>query len=107
MSGILKKSYGALLLFLFLFPQIQKGLHDFEHRHDSHCDATTEQHLHQLEHLCQLCDFSLVVSTENSFVSDDIILSSTLFQFSDECDKSIPVNFWQPLPPRAPPVFVG
>ena len=101
MSRVLKMSGGALLLLLFLFPQVQKGWHDFEHRHDSHCDATAEVHLHQLEHVCSMCDFSIAVGIENSITNYEIFLSALRFSFSNSFTKSIPLAFWHyPIEPR-------
>jgi hypothetical protein len=107
MSRILKMSGGALLLLLFLFPQAQKGWHDFEHRHDTHCYATAEIHLHQLEHVCEICDISIAVGIKSSFIIYDIVLNSIQLSFSDGLVKTYPANFWRLLPPRAPPVFVS
>ena len=107
MSRFYKISGGVFLLLLFLFPQAQKGWHDFEHRHDTHCYATAEIHLHQLEHVCEICDISIAVGIKSSFVNYDIVLNSIQFSFSDGVVKSFPASFWQSLPPRAPPVFVS
>ena len=107
MSRVLKMSGGALLLLLFLFPQAQKGWHDFEHRHDTHCDATAEVHLHQLEHVCNFCDISIAVGIKSSFINFTIVLDSIQFSFSDGVVKTFPSSFWQSLPPRAPPAFVA
>lgn len=105
MNQIVKTSFAWLLLALFMFPQVQKGMHDFEHRHDTHCDAKAEQHLHPLEHVCSICDFSVPVSTEflTFYFSKLITVCEVIHQIPvDDCIVS---DFKYQLPPRAPPVF--
>jgi hypothetical protein len=46
-----------VLLMLFGFPYIQKGIHDFEHQGDFHCYVLGEKHLHKMTHFCFICDF--------------------------------------------------
>jgi hypothetical protein len=46
-----------VLLVLFGFPYVQKGIHDFEHQGDSHCYVVGEKHFHKMMHLCFICDF--------------------------------------------------
>jgi len=106
MSGILKFSGGIALLLLFLFPQAQKGWHDFEHRHDFHCESS-DVHLHQLEHVCEVCDITVVVGLENKFINYDIFLNAIRIAFSNGNAITFPVCFWQSLPSRAPPVFLS
>ncbi len=100
------KVHGSFLfLFLFLAPQVQKGLHDFEHRNDTHCDATSEIHLHQLEHVCDFCDFSLAIGSDDTFfVADNyqavlaLVHNSTYLHFFTN-------TLWSAIPSRGPPVF--
>jgi len=104
MSRMFKMYSGVLFLLLFLFPQVQKGLHDFEHRHDVHCDATSELHLHQLEHVCKLCDFSISVGVENAIINYDLFLNEVSFLFSQGNSQLTFIASWKQLPARAPPV---
>ena len=104
---MLKTFTGFLFLFLFLFPQVQKGLHDYEHRFDQHCNATAEVHLHSLEHVCDFCDFTISIGFQNDFSFNTEVIqtvSDYYFQF--------PVNFHSCstvslIPARAPPVLVA
>lgn len=45
-----------LLLVLFLFPPVEKEIHDWQHANDFHCDADVA-HLHPFEHTCSICDY--------------------------------------------------
>jgi len=56
MEKLIRRLLAFFLLILFLFPQIEKGFHDFQHRNDFHCKAY-EHHLHQQSHTCSLCSF--------------------------------------------------
>ncbi|MDQ3051362.1 MAG: hypothetical protein M3Q95_10795 [Bacteroidota bacterium] len=100
----LKFPAGIFLILLFLFPQVQKGWHDFEHRHDTHCDATAEVHFHELHHVCDLCDISVGVGFESAFGNPDIFLNTISFSFSEGAAIIAPDCYWKSLPPRAPPV---
>ncbi len=106
MNQIVKTSFAWLLLALFLFPQVQKGMHDFEHRHDTHCDAKAEQHLHPLEHVCSICDFSVPVSTEFTYFQIRDFTFFTTVSYFEPQNSVVPSNSWQQIPPRAPPVLV-
>lgn len=107
MTKIVKNYFVGILLLLFLFPQVQKGVHDFSHRHDTHCDAKAEKHFHTFEHVCSLCDFSVPVSTEFQ------TFHFSLFEKISENHYRIPhveliiSDCFLQLPPRAPPVFVS
>ena len=105
MSHFIRKYCSYLFLFLFLFPQVQKGVHDFEHRHDSHCDAKAEQHLHPLEHVCSLCDFSVPISVALTNTHFDFFIEVYLVPFVIQPFKLASASFWPQLPPRAPPVL--
>jgi hypothetical protein len=78
----LRKYFSLFLLTLFLFPQIEKNVHDLKHTTDFHCKATDE-HFHQAQHTCPICEFTVPAitvpaeqNTEFSFVtSSDFVLS--------------------------------
>src|SRR5262245_52939850 len=83
MRGLLRKCSALFLLSLFLFPQVEKGVHDSVYPEKLNCNAT-EKHLHEQSHSCSLCDFaplSTTVPLEHSF---DFALTLFLtFEFSD------------------------
>ena len=93
------------ILFLFLFPQVHKSVHDFEHRKDFHCDAKAEKHFHTFEHVCKLCDFSLSGGDETKLCKYDLVPVVFEFDFTIPAIEVFQSNFWQSLPSRAPPVF--
>jgi hypothetical protein len=98
------KAYISLfLLFLFLFPQLEKGIHDWHHGNDNHCKTKQEYHFHEEEHSCSLCDYSI-----------PLIKNSIIEQFNIITRVYTPYNFTYTehftfsdtgtlLPPRAPP----
>ena len=104
MLSQLKNFTGIFFLVLFLYPQVQKGFHDFEHRNDSHCNAITETHLHQQEHVCSLCDFSIAVNIPGFDNDPYVFLNIISFQFGEALFPHTFSIFWKSLPPRAPPV---
>lgn len=54
----LRKYTSILFLFLFVFPFVQKGLHDMEHADEIHCGDRSSAHFHELSHTCNLCDYT-------------------------------------------------
>lgn len=99
-----KKYVGVFLFFLFVFPSIQQGIHGFEHRHDFHCDAKTEKHLHEQEHHCDVCDYSIPVSNCASFGNITFVLSYTPNYYKDFRSTPIFFNGDFRVPARAPPL---
>jgi hypothetical protein len=94
---------GWIFLLLFTFPQAQKSVHDFHHRHDAICDAKTEQHFHTLEHVCDFCDYKSSVGKPAELQPG--ILSSFSFYFEIVFlyrDDSYPESD-SSKPPRGPP----
>ena len=75
MKKHIHKYLSVLVLLGFLFPMVQKGLHDLEHAGDVHCAVGGEKHFHAQEHVCYLCDHTVPVS-------------SALVQYNIECDFS-------------------
>ena len=105
MSKIIKNFLAPFLLVLFLFPQIQKGIHDFEHRHDTHCDAKAEKHFHTLEHVCSICNFSIPVSIEFLTFYFNKLITFNEIVFQIPVGNNIIADCFYKIPPRAPPVF--
>lgn len=100
----IKKYLSIFLLLVFVYPFLEKGIHDFEHLNDFHCSAQSEKHLHEQEHNCAICDFNVPVSNKLSESNFDLVLSETSAFYSDYCTNvAIPVADYQ-LPSRAPPV---
>jgi hypothetical protein len=98
------KKYGSLfLLLLFLFPLVEKEIHNYEHTTDEHC-LSTDAHFHTERHNCSICDYTL---SNPHFITDaDVVIICTSHHFSfHPFTESIhsPAAF-QDLPSRAPPV---
>jgi hypothetical protein len=93
-----------LFLSLFLYPQVQKNLHDFEHRYDLHCDSESQKHIHTLEHTCTVCDFTLPFVTHSitgTLTFSRLIQPQVYFSRVAVQDIFFSGNN---IPPRAPPV---
>lgn len=64
MNKTIKKYTALFLLALFVFPYIQKGIHDLHHAADFHCQEKSIVHFHETEHHCNLCD-EVITKAEN------------------------------------------
>ena len=100
------KSILALFaLLVFLFPQVEKEIHNFEHQAQVHCTDHNYVHYHNVEHHCKLCDYTHVVISSPAAIlwsiADPPIITN-IFLKSEEFVKDRSVNF-QSL--RAPPAF--
>jgi hypothetical protein len=100
-----KKYLVAFLLFLLIFPQIEKGIHALRHMHDDHCRVVGEFHFHEKEHSCSLCDYSNTISnspellnytafltahsTSYQLYSNQVILTLPEYQFSLKAPPAI------------------
>lgn len=104
MKQFIKNSFTLLLLCLFIAPQVNKGLHDFEHRNDFHCDAKGEKHLHQLEHSCTLCDYVFASADQLPSKPDSVVLVQGNFSFTAFLPTKVSTLNTAYLPSRAPPV---
>ncbi|MES2284239.1 MAG: hypothetical protein V4547_01040 [Bacteroidota bacterium] len=99
----IKKYLSFVLLFLFLFPMVEKEIHAFEHSMDEHC-ASSDFHFHDQEHDCAICDFTILDSNAKSTIDYQLITSVYPLLFQN-CTESIYSNtLFQHLPSRAPPL---
>jgi hypothetical protein len=75
------RKYAALfLLVLFVFPFVEKGIHDFEHAKDIHCFIKNSTHFHTHEHHCEICDFTVSITSDHEYPNYELthIQSETL-----------------------------
>ncbi|MDQ3047639.1 MAG: hypothetical protein M3R27_08840 [Bacteroidota bacterium] len=98
----IKKYSSILLLFLFLFPLVEKEHHAHEHADEEHCNAS-DKHFHEMEHNCSICDFTLQKTeefneAEFTFVDSYGTLTYTPFFVSENPSFTL-----YHLPTRAPP----
>lgn len=103
MQKHLKKYYSLFFLFLLLFPMVEKQAHAFEHRDDIHCSAT-DKHFHELEHHCNICDYT---STDSNPVAEHHIsffIGEIRFSYFSLPENIHTPEAFQDLPSRAPPV---
>lgn len=99
----IKKYLAFILLFLFLFPLIEKEVHTFECDTDVHCTAS-EIHFHNLEHHCGICDFTITDSNTPANTDYPLINSVHLFVFQLFNESTHINTAFQHLPSRAPPI---
>ena len=99
-----KKHLYLFLLCLFLFPFVEKGLHDFSHRNDFSCSVKTEKHIHNEEHNCFICDFNIPAATEPTPHSDGFFLTVTSFNYSSFSQHLILPKADYKFSPRSPPL---
>ena len=69
-----KSIVAVFTLLVFLFPLVEKGLHDFSHINDKYC-ASADKHFHPLEHHCEMCDFTDDFNALPSLSLPDLLLS--------------------------------
>mgnify|MGYP001595641217 CR=1 FL=1 len=100
----IKKYLSLFLLLLFLFPQVEKGLHDFSHREDAHCSSKTEKHIHKVEHSCFICDFNIPVSNIPTEQKYDIVLAVNTAYYSEYTESASLSDVDYRFSPRAPPL---
>lgn len=99
----IKKYFSLVLLFLLLFPMVEKEVHSFEHSTDGHCTAN-EKHFHDLEHHCGVCDFTVTDSSAPVNNDYSLINSVHLFLFQHFNESTHINTAFQHLPSRAPPL---
>jgi hypothetical protein len=58
----LKSILAFFTLLVFLFPQVEKEVHQYLHAVNVHCQEHDVVHFHNVEHHCFLCDFTSPVS---------------------------------------------
>jgi hypothetical protein len=98
-----KKYVSFFFLLLFLFPIVEKGMHELEHKADLHCSAA-DKHFHPLVHSCAICQFTVIDLTDipSAVFYFRIYTQPFLFQTAVERIDTIPA--FQYIPARAPPV---
>jgi hypothetical protein len=95
----LKRVLSFLLLFVFLFPFVEKGVHGLSHRNDTHCTATSKKHFHAQQHDCSICDFTVAISSGPLSGRDKLTRSFTLLNYSG-------FSIREALPPIHPALFL-
>jgi hypothetical protein len=73
-----KKYFSLVAFIVFLFPLVAGNIHNIQHADDSHC-RHAKHHLHQPEHHCLLCDYS--ISSTNG-VSPELFSINIFYTFS-------------------------
>jgi len=67
------RKYAALfLLALFVFPFVEKGIHDLDHAKDTHCYVKNSTHFHTNEHHCEVCDFNVSITSDPEYLNYEL-----------------------------------
>ncbi len=70
----LKSIFAIFTLLAFLFPTVEKGIHEFSHSSDVHCNSA-DKHFHASEHHCEICDFTIDFDGLSPHYSPCLLLS--------------------------------
>lgn len=99
----IKIYFSLFLLGLFLFPLVEKELHAWEHADDFHCNSSVA-HIHQHEHSCNLCDYTVVEKVTPEYYKVAFVTYERNICFTPFFENvNIPSAF-SDIPSRAPPV---
>lgn len=74
-----QRIFSFFLIAIFLFPQVEKAVHDFHHRNDFHC-TSSDAHFHETEHHCHLCDYNVSLLTPIQWPDFSINYDHTFYQ---------------------------
>ncbi len=99
----LKSIFSLFTLLVFLFPLMEKEIHALEHADDIHC-SSIDKHFHELEHNCELCDFTNVISDPPLFTHADFLLAELRVQNFNFTEKKTSSREKEFTSLRAPPV---
>ena len=98
----LKRILSLCFLLVFLFPLVEKGIHDANHLDDAHCVAT-DKHFHSLEHTCPICDYTITHNSITPETDSVFIISIQEFTFLPFVQNHFHPTPFLHLPARAPP----
>jgi hypothetical protein len=88
MKNTFRQIFSLFVLFLFVFPFVQKEIHTFEHSHDFHCTSKTERHFHAEQHHCLVCEYNILlgeISKQSIFKVKLAALFIDTISFYKEC----------------------
>lgn len=103
MKVLLKNISSIFLLFLFLFPLVEKEMHALEHADDFHC-SSVDKHFHELEHSCSLCDYTMPATLGSANNSFHVVFNEQIILFNLYTDCINIPTAYQDIPSRAPPI---
>lgn len=66
MNRFVRSAISFFFLLAFLYSLAEKTLHELSHAGDTHCNTVSQEHLHQEEHHCDVCDFTLTGTADFS-----------------------------------------
>ena len=92
-----KSVFSAFLLTLFLFPLVEKEIHVLHHVESFHCKAS-DQHFHEQQHTCSICDFIVPVT---------IAPAQPVYDFSIYATSSFVISFREAKVISSPKYFVS
>lgn len=104
MRSAIRKIYALLFLLAFLTPTVGETLHQLSHASELHCNEKSEHHFHELQHHCDLCDYTFL-SFQNNINAPEIkagfVFIDPIFNFTNETffTSTIDINYL-----RGPPL---
>lgn len=104
MHKVFQKYCSLFVVFLILFPMVEKQVHAFEHLNEKHCTAN-EKHFHEQEHHCTVCDFTLTNAVGVDASAYQYVSSFKEIPYSLFIESTITVGTYIDIPARAPPVI--
>jgi hypothetical protein len=105
MKSLVRNITGFFFLLVFLFPLVEKGLHDFSHRNDFHCAEKADKHFHSEEHSCSLCDFHLTSSNDTPVTDFTFVPTTTAQLLALPVQEEILSSYFHRLSSRGPPAL--
>lgn len=99
-----RKYLSIFLLALFLFPQIVKGIHVFEHHHEAECLSTKGVQINKPGHSCAICEFSFSVPDQPSSCKCIIFVSVNSADYVAYIEAVPFIDIDGQFSPRAPPI---
>lgn len=104
MKPLYRNIFVLFLLAIFAFPFVQRELHRHEHKNEVHCKAITENHFHEFEQECKVCDFTLPTTDDVSEKVTSVNSDSSTFKYQGFTQQIIYFFVEQFFLQRAPPV---
>lgn len=79
MNRIWARAISLFFLLVFLYPVLEKSIHELSHDEHQHCNSFSQYHIHEQEHRCGICEFTLpvaLVPVESSLTCEVTSVSS-------------------------------
>ncbi|MGP8216385.1 MAG: hypothetical protein ACLQQ4_12520 [Bacteroidia bacterium] len=99
-----KKYLSLFLLVLFLFPQVEKGIHVFQHHRESEPSVENVLHFNHAEHPCPICDYSFAIPHQAAPCKCDVYVFVKSADYATYFAAVPFIDIDGQFSPRAPPI---